>query len=74
MWAWVQTHPAALDLLALSPYAQSMAESLYRMLWPWLICVLVTVAVSIVTAPRPLTLSKVWSTAAQPYRPTAATL
>ena len=53
MWAWVQAQPSALRILALSPYAQPMAESLYRMLWSWLICVLVTVAVSLVTTPRP---------------------
>ena len=53
MWAWVQADPSALRRLALSPYAQPMAESLYRMLWSWLICVFVTVAVSLVTTPRP---------------------
>ncbi len=53
MWAWVQADPGALRRLALSPYAQPMAESLYRMLWSWLICVFVTVSVSLVTKPRP---------------------
>ncbi len=53
MWAWVQAQPGALRILALSPYAQPMAESLYRMLWSWLACVLVTVAVSLFTKPRP---------------------
>ncbi len=53
MWAWVQAQPSALKLLALSPYAQPMAESLYRMLWSWLACVLVTVSVSLVTKPAP---------------------
>lgn len=53
MWAWVQAQPSALKLLALSPYAQPMAESLYRMLWSWLACVLVTVAISFLTTPAP---------------------
>ncbi len=53
MWAWVQAQPSALKILALSPYAQPMAESLYRMLWSWLACVLVTVAISLLTTPAP---------------------
>ncbi len=51
MWVWVQAEPAALKLLALSPDAQPMAESLYRMLWSWLICVIVTVTISLCTRP-----------------------
>ena len=53
MWAWVQAEPSALKILALSPYAQPMAESLYRMLWSWLACVVVTVVVSLLTAAPP---------------------
>lgn len=53
MWAWVQVQPSALKILALSRYAQPMAESLYRMLWSWLICVFVTVGISLFTKPRP---------------------
>ena len=53
MWAWVQAQPAALKVLALSSDAQPMAETLYRMLWSWLACVLVTVSVSYVTKPVP---------------------
>jgi SSS family solute:Na+ symporter len=53
MWAWVQAQPSALKILALSPYAQPMAESLYRMLWSWLICVIVTVGISLLTRPMP---------------------
>jgi SSS family solute:Na+ symporter len=30
-----------------------MAENLYRALWSWLICVFVTVVVSMFTAPKP---------------------
>ena len=32
---------------------QPLAESLYRMLWSWLLCVLVTVVVSLLTRPMP---------------------
>jgi SSS family solute:Na+ symporter len=53
MWAWVQKDPSALRYIALSPNAQSMAENLYRALWSWLICVGVTVLVSLVTKPVP---------------------
>ena len=53
MWAWVQAQPSALKILALSPYAQPMAESLYRMLWSWLACVVVTVVISLLTTPAP---------------------
>ncbi len=49
MWIWVQSQPSALKILALSPDAQPMAETLYRMLWSWLACVVVTVAVSLGT-------------------------
>ena len=54
MWAWVQAQPSALHILALSPDAQPMAETLYRMLWSWLACVIVTVGISLVTTPPPL--------------------
>ena len=53
MWAWVKLDPAALAYIALSPRAKDMAENMYRGLWSWLICVLVTVAVSLRTKPKP---------------------
>jgi len=53
MWGWVQRDPGALRYIALSPNAQSMAENLYRALWSWLICVAVTIVVSLVTKPVP---------------------
>ncbi len=53
MWVWVQVQPSALSILALSPDAQPMAETLYRMLWSWLLGVGVTVAVSYATRPAP---------------------
>src|ERR1700747_320841 len=53
MWAWVKMDPAALRYVALSPYARDMAENMYRALWSCLVCAFVTVAVSLVTKPKP---------------------
>jgi solute:Na+ symporter, SSS family len=52
MWAWVKVDPSALHYVALSPHARDMAENMYRALWSWLVCVLVTVAVSLATKPQ----------------------
>ncbi len=50
MFAYVHTGgKAALARIALSPDAQPMAENMYRALWSWIICVLVTVIVSYMT-------------------------
>ncbi len=46
--------PAALARIALSVDAKPMAENIYRALWSWIICVAVTVAVSLATTPKPL--------------------
>ena len=54
MWAWVKIDPAALSYVALSSHAKDMAENMYRALWSWLVCVIVTVAVSMVTKPKPV--------------------
>ncbi|MBV8552964.1 MAG: sodium:solute symporter family protein [Acidobacteriaceae bacterium] len=53
MWAWVKLDPGALRYIALSPHAKDMAENMYRALWSWVICVVVTVAVSMATRPKP---------------------
>jgi solute:Na+ symporter, SSS family len=53
MWAWVKLDPSALRYIALSPFAKDMAENMYRALWSWIICVLVTVVVSLMTRARP---------------------
>jgi len=42
----------ALSRIALSPDAQPMAENMFRALWSWLICVGVTVIVSLLTTPK----------------------
>ncbi len=53
MWAWVKVDPAALRYVALSPDARDMAENMYRALWSWIVCVVVTVVVSLLTKPKP---------------------
>jgi SSS family solute:Na+ symporter len=53
MFLWVHFQPSALRYVALSPHAKDMAENMYRGLWSLLICVIVTVAVSLVTKPKP---------------------
>ena len=53
MWLWVKLDPSALAYIALSRNARDMAENMYRGLWSLLICVGVTVLVSMLTAPKP---------------------
>ncbi len=52
MWAWVKMNPAALAYIALSDKARDMAENMYRGLWSWIICVTVTVVISLLTQPK----------------------
>jgi solute:Na+ symporter, SSS family len=52
MWAWVKVNPSALRYVALSPNARDMAENMYRALWCWIVCVVVTVVVSYMTKPK----------------------
>ena len=42
----------AISHIALSPDAQPQAENMFRALWSWLICVAVTVLVSLATRPK----------------------
>jgi SSS family solute:Na+ symporter len=53
MWAWVKIDPGAVAYIALSDKAKDMAENMYRALWSWLVCVIVTVVVSLMTKPKP---------------------
>ncbi len=53
MYALVKANPAYLAIIALSPNARDMAENLYRALWSWIICVLVTMIVSLFTTRKP---------------------
>jgi len=52
MWAWVKVDASALRYVALSSHARDMAENMYRALWSWLVCVLVTIVVSLLTKPK----------------------
>jgi len=45
---------AALSRIALSVDARPMAENLYRALWSWIVCVVVTVVVSYFTEVTPV--------------------
>ena len=54
MFLLVKFHYIPLSYIALSSDAKDMAENMYRALWSWLICVIVTVAVSYVTKPKPV--------------------
>jgi len=53
MYTAVVVHPEWLRYIALSPDAKPMAENLYRALWSWMICVGVTIVVSLFTEPKP---------------------
>lgn len=53
MYLWVVVDHSALRYVALSPDAKDMAENMYRALWSWIICVIVTVVVSLMTKPKP---------------------
>jgi SSS family solute:Na+ symporter len=53
MWAWVKLDHDALRYIALSSDAKDMAENMYRALWCWIVCVLVTVVVSMASQPKP---------------------
>jgi SSS family solute:Na+ symporter len=52
MYAWVKMDPTALRYVALSPYAKDMAENMYRALWSSLLCIVVTIVVSLMTKPK----------------------
>jgi len=53
MWLAIKYNPAALAYVAFSSHAQAMAANLYQALWSGVVCVLVTVLVSLATPPRP---------------------
>ena len=53
MWAWVKVDPSALRYVALSPNAKALAQDMYQALWSFLVCVTVTVVVSLITKPKP---------------------
>jgi SSS family solute:Na+ symporter len=60
MWLAVRYDPANIRFMILQPHAsadtimrvQAMAANLYRALWSWCVCVIVTVVVSYMTKPK----------------------
>jgi SSS family solute:Na+ symporter len=54
MFLLVKFNPRMLAYIALSGDAKAMAENMYRALWSWLICVIVTVAITYMTEPKPV--------------------
>jgi len=54
MFLMVKFNHSMLAYIALSSDAKDMAENMYRALWSWLICVIVTVVVSFFTKPKPV--------------------
>jgi SSS family solute:Na+ symporter len=53
MWTWVKLDPSALRYVALSPHAKGLAQDMYQALWSFVVCVIVTVVVSLATKPIP---------------------
>jgi SSS family solute:Na+ symporter len=53
MYGWVKADPTAVRYVALSLQAQDQAQNMFRALWSCLICVIVTVVVSMITKPKP---------------------
>jgi SSS family solute:Na+ symporter len=54
MFTWVKfDHDVAIRYVALSPTASDQAENMYSALWAGIICVVVTVGVSLLTPARP---------------------
>jgi solute:Na+ symporter, SSS family len=54
MFAWIEVNPAAVQYVALSRHASPMAADMYRALWSWIVCMVVTIAVSLTTRPKPV--------------------
>ena len=52
MYAWGKIDPSSVRYLALSDKAQDQAQNMFRALWCWLICLIVTVVVSLLTKPK----------------------
>ncbi len=52
MYTAVKIHPTWIRYVAFSPDAKDMAENVYRALWSLLICIFVTIVVSLFTKPK----------------------
>ena len=54
MWLLVKLDPSKLAWIALSIHAKPMAENMYRELWSGVVALIVIVAVSLLTRPKPV--------------------
>ncbi|MFZ0214207.1 MAG: sodium:solute symporter family protein [Candidatus Acidiferrales bacterium] len=54
MFGWIEVNPTAVQYVALSSRASPMAADMYRALWSWIVCMVVTITVSLFTRPRPI--------------------
>jgi SSS family solute:Na+ symporter len=54
LWAWAHADPAANRILAFGTQPKDLAQDMYRGLWSWIVCVVVTVVVSYMTRPKPI--------------------
>src|SRR6202453_5129941 len=52
MWTWIRIDPTALRYVALSVHAQGLVQDMFQALWSFVVCVVVTVGVSLVTKPK----------------------
>jgi SSS family solute:Na+ symporter len=53
MWTWVKVDPSTLRYVALSSHAKGLAQDYFQALWSFVVCVVVTVVVSLATKPTP---------------------
>jgi len=53
MFVAMKLDPRYVAVFALSPHAKALAQDMYQALWSCVICVTVTVLVTLVTKPRP---------------------
>lgn len=53
LWLWVKLDPSAVTYVAFSTKAKDMAENVFRAMWCLLANVAVTIALSLVTKPKP---------------------
>jgi SSS family solute:Na+ symporter len=55
LWGWAHFDPGALRYLAFGTQPKDLAQDMYRALWSWIVCVVVTILVSVMTRPKPET-------------------
>ncbi|MHB8887844.1 MAG: sodium:solute symporter family protein [Acidobacteriaceae bacterium] len=54
LFIWVKIDPSAVGIMALYPKAKDLSQDVYRALWSWIVCVVVTIVVSYCTKPKPV--------------------